>query len=91
MIVIFLLEIFYVSSNRINKENHVKLLFANNYISSIFKEDSISFNIFGVRKIVKQKNLISEMISDIEFNNNNIKINSFSVDEGLIKKRLSIT
>lgn len=83
----FSLWIYYKNENKIldTQKNNVDLLFAKNYISHVFEEDSVSFNIFAIKRIKETNDIpISKLISDITFNNENIKITNFSVDQGLI-------
>lgn len=84
IVLILFLLVFFLKKD--TKDYDFDLLFADNYISCIIQGDSISFNIFGAREVGGQDNLISEAISDIEFNNKNIRIKEFSVDEGQVTK-----
>lgn len=88
IIIIFTSLIFYEKENKahVNKADNIELLFANNYISYILDENNMSFNIFGVRKVENEETKvpITEMITDVSFNNENIKITNFNLDEGLI-------
>lgn len=84
ILLVLLLLVFFLSID--TKDDDFDLLFADNYISCIIPGDSISFNIFGAREVHGRGNFIPELISDIEFNNENIRIKAFSVEEAQVTK-----
>ncbi|QGH32864.1 hypothetical protein GI584_01815 [Gracilibacillus salitolerans] len=60
-----------------NKE--IDLTFADNYISYVLNNETVSVNIFGAKKNIAN---LSDTIAGLELNNENIKIVEYEIDSG---------
>lgn len=68
-----------------NQYNHINLKFGDNFISYVIEDkDGMSFNIFGVQEVKNTNTSIKDLVSSIEFNNPNIDVIDYQVDEGIV-------
>lgn len=84
--VVFFL-IFQTNNKRVegNQHNYINLKFGDNFISYIVEnKDGMAFNIFGVQDVQNTNSSIKDLVSSIEFNNPNIDVIDYQVDEGII-------
>lgn len=65
-------------------QNHIPLKFGDNFISMVEGNKDIGFNIFGVQKVASTDDSLKESVTSIAFNNSNIEVIDFQIDEGMV-------